>query len=351
MSRITKTTKSFLSSGLMLLATFSSSVAVAQNDDLMRNLFQNLQNWLGLAAVENRDYENRLRAVPPPYYEQSAISGNYILAAEDTQGMKDLQEFLSSRAIDWNMLQPKDAVGNEKIVQQHLLGFCSEEEAKARICERGVAVQQGGAADLLAETLFSNDTLSEEDQLAVWAFIDNILNPVPVYLDESIVFEGEDFSADALPTLADSPMSRQYESVRIRPITSEGINSLAGRYKQMAFLSTAQNALNKIAADRHVVRGLGEKVGMDQQDASIFAALKFEANRRYGDENWHKEMNVVPAEAALREMNNSLAFLLALEFKRYEQEQIMISLLAAQVAYYSQIIGQGETAMMQQVEY
>jgi hypothetical protein len=336
-------TKNLLSSSLILLASISSS-AMAQSDDLLRNLFQNLQNYLGVSQIDNREYENRLRAVQPPYADRTMVSGNYLLAAEDTQGMKDLEAFLTGRAINWNMLQPENGIGNEALVTQHLLGFCSDEEAKARICERGVTVEQGGAADLLVGTLLNNDTLNEQDQLAVWAFTDNILNPIPLALLEE-TFEGEDFTSDALPTLEGSPMREHYDSVKIRPLTSSGISSLAGRYKQMAFLSTAQHAFNQIAADRHIVRGLGDKVGMSEPDASIFAALKFESNYRYGDANWHKMMNSGTTESLLRELANMMAFQLTLDFKRYEQEQILTTLMATQIAYYAQSMGMTENAL------
>lgn len=342
----------FTGSFITLLAFFSPSTwaQTDSNDALLRNLFQNLQNYLGISFLEEREYQSRLRAVPPPYYEQSAKSGNYLLAAENTQGMKDLENFLMGRLIDWNMLQPEGEADDFHMVQQHLLGFCSEEEVKAEICEKGLTLEQGGAADLLVDTLLMNDTLSEEDQLAVWAFIDNVTNPTPLTLPSN-TFESETFSANALPTLDDSPMQSLYQSVKIRPLSAEGIKNLAARYRQMALLSTSQNALNKIASDRHIVRGLGEKMGMDEPDASIFAAMKFEATRRYGDSNWHNSIYKVPQEAILRELSVMQAFQLYLDFKRYEQDLILTTLLAAQVANTAQLLGQVEMARQNQATY
>lgn len=332
---------------LLSVSTIAMGPAIAQNDELISNLFQDLKNYLGLMQGDEREYQSRLRAVPPPYYEVSATSGYSIVAAENTAGMEELETFLMSRLINWNMLQDSADISDSRLVEQHLLGFCSQEEVNAQICDVGLSIEQGGAADLLVDTLLSNDTLTENQQISVWAFIDNLTNPNPLPLPSS-AFTSTEFSTSAQPTLAGSPLASLHDSVKVRPLSGEGVRTLAARYKQMAFLSTAQNALNKLASERHVIKGLGKEIGMTTADASIFAAMKFEANRRYADEQWHNEMYQAPEEALLREMANMQAFQLALDFKRYEQEQTLITLLAAQVSGTAQMQGMTETAQLNQ---
>ena len=337
--------KSLLSASIITLGALFSNNALAEIDEkLLRNLFQDMKNYLGLEQVEDREYTNRIRSVPPPYYDISASSGGYIQAAENALGFQELESLYTSRLIDWNMLQTEDEVKNIRLVEQHLLGFCSDIEAKdGGMCDQGLTVAQGGAADLLVNTLLGNDTLSPDQQVSVWAFIDNLTNPSPIPLPNDI-FSGEKFG-NARSALEGSPMEKYHSQVRLRTLNpGEGIRTLAARYKQMAFLSTAQNALNQIATDRHIVIDLGKEVGMDKKDASIFEALKFEANRRYGDKNWHQQIYQVPDTALLREIANMQAFQLALDFKRYEQEQIMTTLLAAMVSNDASAIAQREIA-------
>ena len=193
------------------------------------------------------------------------------------------------------------------------------------------------------DTLLTNDTLTEDQQLSVWAYIDNLTNPTPIPLPET-AFTSAELSTEAQGTIAGSPLAKHFDSVKVRPLSSEGITTLAARYKQMALLSTAQNALNQIASERHVVKGLGKEIGMQENDTSIFGALKFEANRRYADENWHGEMYRAPEAALLRELANMQAFQMALDFKRYEQEQVITTLLAAQVSNMAQTLGKTESA-------
>lgn len=328
---------------LLAISSLVMSHAFAASDELVSNLFQDLKNYMGLMQGDEREYQNRLRAVPPPYYAVSATSGNAIVAAENTQGMTELQNFLMSRLIDWNMLQTSQEVSNSRLVEQHLLGFCSQEESAANFCDVGLTISEGGAADLLVDTLLNNETLTENQQLSVWAFIDNLTNPSPIPLPDN-TFTSEGFTNAAKATLDGSPMAEIHDSVKVRPLSAEGVRTLAARYKQMAFLSTAQNALNQIAADRHVIKGLGQEMGMDAPDASIFAAMKFESNRRFGDENWHNEMYQAPEAALLREIANMQAFQLALDFKRYEQDLVLTTLLAAQVSSNAQGLAAGEMA-------
>ena len=323
-----------------LSALFSCN-ALAASDEVVSNLFLDLKNFLGLSAADEREYQSRLRAVPPPYYEESAASGAAVKKYANIPQTVLLDNLGSE--IQWNILQPAESINNSNMVDQHLLGFCTTEEKNAGFCNLGVDVAEGGAADLLASSLLSNSTFTAEQQTIAITYINNLTNPVPLPLPSNI-FVGDEYSSN-VSTIPGSPLSQKSKQMKIRLLTTEGIRALAARYKQTALLSVAQNALHKIVADRIEVPGLGDELGLKgKSNVSIFEATKIEANRRYLDSDWHNKIYEVPQEALLREIANMQAFQLALDFKRYEQEQVLATLLAAQVANSAQFMGQSELA-------
>lgn len=306
------------------------------DDDVLRNLFQRLEVYLGVMQANEREHQNLIRSVPAPAAEQSAAAGDGINALEN--GAEINEKALAGSALWWNMLQPTEDISNTSIVSRHIAGYCSSAEADAGICSQGLSVDEGGAADLLADTLLANSTVSQLN--SAMAFVYMLTNPSPIPLPEN-AFQSKDQTAE-IKVSADTPMAEKLgadQIVKARPLTSEGVRTLAARYKQMALLSTAQFALNTIAAERSAPSSGG---------ISAFEALKIEAERRFKSAAWHQEINTLPDTALLREMATMQALQLALDFKRYEQEQIMLTLLAAQVSTNAQTLGAGEAAYQMQ---
>jgi hypothetical protein len=306
------------------------------DEDLLRNLFQRLEVYLGIMQANEREHQNLLRSVPPPNEDQSAQAGEEIQRLAELAAVNETA--LAEFSIGRNMLQPTNSVSNSSIVTAHISGFCSAEEAELNICQKGLSVDEGGAADLLADTLLANPTVGQINSAI--AFIYMLTNPNPIPLPDN-TFQSEDLGSD-ITVAENTPMEAKYgESavIKTRPLTSEGVRTLAARYKQMALLSTAQFALNNIAAERSRPQG---------QSVSAFEALKQEAERRFNSATWHEQVNTLPDTALLREMVTMQAMQLALDFKRYEQEQTIITLLAAQVATTAQTLATSETAFQMQ---
>jgi len=117
-------------------------------------------------------------------------------------------------------------------------------------------------------------------------------------------------------------------------LTDEGIAHFAAVYKQMPMLSATQNSLLALFADRDRVKGLGEGISAGKGGwASILEVIKYEVERRYMSEKWHKTINEEASELAiLREIANMMAFQMYLDYKTYEQNSRIESLMAAQVS-------------------
>lgn len=325
--------------------TYGGSVFAAPvSEEFLGNAFQEMKNYLGLMQGNQREHENLLRSVPPPQSEITEATGVNMKANEPD--IDDYKVDMANGIIFWNMLQNKDNISNSNFVAQHLTGYCSEEERNAHLCSAGLSVQQGGAADLLIDTLLANPTIVYDS--AAIAFVYNLTNPTPIPLPEN-AFTGEDVYTDYIKSLDGSPMQMNgVESLKLRQLTPDGIRTLSERYKQMALLSTAQYAMQHIVADRQKIVGLGSQMGLQKPDISLFELLEYESNRRFNDKTWHEEINKVPDTALLREIANMQAVQLALDFKRYEQDQIITSLLAAQVSMNAKSYGQAEAAMQMQ---
>lgn len=196
--------------------------------------------------------------------------------------------------------------------------FCTNKNGKAKVYCTYYPGDEG--ADVLASTLVDTKAYTtDNERKAALAFIQNMSNPMPLAYpddDDSLYVDGK----------------------KDKGLTDEGIQHFAAIYRQMPLISATQNALLGIFADRDRVE-VGEQFPVGEKGwASVMEVIDFEVQRRYMDEAWAKRINEKSNElAVLREIANMMAFQQYLDYKAYEQNARMATLIAAQTSAINQL--------------
>jgi hypothetical protein len=170
-------------------------------------------------------------------------------------------------------------------------------------------------------TLMQNTTVSNEQ---VKSLLDILTNPFPVPLNLDALKAGDE---------SYSIQDQQF---------------LAKRAVQQAILSVSLNAFSEIAAKRVPSRAsfsdedstdditTGDEIlptdEGDEVGASMIEALKSESEARFGNPGWYAELGRASNEAILRELAHMEAFRLWVEYLKYRQDEVVVSLLATMVA-------------------
>ncbi|MFO1258850.1 MAG: hypothetical protein U1E78_10650 [Gammaproteobacteria bacterium] len=167
-------------------------------------------------------------------------------------------------------------------------------------------------------TMMQNTTVTNEE---VKSLLDILTNPFPTPLNLDALKAGDE------------------------TYSIEDQQFLAKRAVQQAILSVALNAFGEIAAKRvpSSSQFADEGTELDSGDellntdpeetgASMIEALKSESEARFGNPQWYAELGRASTEAILRELAHMEAFRLWVEYLKYRQDEVMVSLMATMVA-------------------
>ena len=184
--------------------------------------------------------------------------------------------------------------------------------------EQGIAANPALLDKINIATLMQNSTVASED---VKSLLDILTNPFPTPLN-----------LDALKAGNDTLSIKDQEF-------------LAKRAVQQAILSVSLNAFSEIAAKRipsqsrfaqgdSAISNSDDVLNVDNEEVgpSMIEVLKSESEGRFSNPNWYAEVGRASTEALLREMVHMEAFRLWVEYLKYRQDEVMVSLLATMVA-------------------
>ena len=295
----------------------------AKHGDKLPNDLQELKNYYALSQLQRARAQAEMTFMAPPFLSETMAAGFWEHQAHNIA--KPLKKIYENYFTDWNILLRPGVADKEHFLQTHLENFCSASEAKVGLCI--AKNQQASPQDMNASTLFANNVLANRDvQDAASIYIRNLTNPVPVPL----------LPADLL-----------FKNAKKRILTKDGKENLSAKYRQQTLVSLAQESYLTMLAERMPYQDLNAEQAsatQPQDPTSRLSVLAKEANRRFNDMDWYKEMNTASTEALLREVANMMALQLVVDFRSSLRQERMEALMAAQVAYLAQLIGSGETA-------
>lgn len=285
-----------------------------QADKALPNELQELKNYYALSQLQRAKAQAEMTFMTPPFLSETMAAGFW--ESQAAQLTKPLKQIYEKYLTDWNVLLQPGVADSDYFVHSHLSHYCSQSEAQAGLCV--ASDHHATPPDLNASTLFGNKVLANRhEQDAASIYVRNLTNPLPV------------------PLL---PPELMFKNARKHVLTKQGKENLLAKYRQQTLVSLAQESYLNILAERMPYESENSEVN------SRLSVLSKEANRRFNDMDWYKQMNTASTEALLREVANMMALQLALDFRQSQREERMEALMAAQVSFMAQMIGSGETA-------
>lgn len=169
----------------------------------------------------------------------------------------------------------------------------------------------------------------------------NVVDPLPspVYRNKMLGIIGDPFqnfqNISNIPPPPGSPKAKELAEQKASELNKQ-IEDFKKHLAQTATLSTAYHSLHQMYKVRKQLLLTG-KDGI-QKVTSILKIIENEANRRFLNKEWQKDIDKAPTPALLRELANINAFLAKMEAEQYKQRERIELLLAAQISGGSQVV-------------
>lgn len=259
----------------------------------------------GMIAVETaRDMTKakaeaieRYQVSPRACFETAGGAAIASAAGDTAQNADDLNRNAAQRTL-YTVNTVADV---QQRLRNHFDKYCSAQDAALGRCTAVSSAMQN--ADVRADALYSNSTLSSDQLTAAQALAQNLVNPMPV---------------QNLPRSAES--------------THAGKVFIAGQYMEQAGLSVASDIVNHSIAERTPVKGLGTSAMMNTPDISEMGLMEAQVQGRFESPAWYTMLASMSQENLLREMNKQMALKLWMDLKAYKQQERQEAAVATLVA-------------------
>lgn len=301
----------------------------------------------------------RLKIATHSFVLTLLLSASTIASAEEADGSKAIINYLAEVAIRHyeremeNMLLP--APGSISAMETGILvkNYYFDDAAKVFVADaikRGLPVEQpkdyGGKVQLfrMLKDYFQPVVMGESTTPDVTK-LDKI-NIATLMQNTTVTNDEVKSLLDILTNPFPTPLNLQALKAGDDSYSIEDQQFLAKRAVQQAILSVALNAFSEIAAkrvpsssnfaDENVEVNNGEELtdpgDEEETGASMIEALRSESEARFGNPQWYAELGRASNEAILRELAHMEAFRLWVEYLKYRQDEVMVSLMATMVA-------------------
>ncbi|PPC84819.1 MAG: hypothetical protein CTY35_00420 [Methylotenera sp.] len=267
-------------------------------------------------AEQNYDKQYKLQE------HAAAIEAKYGSVDANSQQQSDACEAIAIGSNLGKVIQDKretkNALANETIVKNtmtedvftparntlkvHADNFCSDADKERGRCSK-VAPPELQGADLKASNLFEpNETMTygEKESIAAKEFINNLV------------------SANPTPAL-----SKRAEA------TPAGRTYLAAQYTEQRKLDVAAHSLREIFASREEEPGLGRKVNMNTENASVMGVIQHYASK-FLDPAWTASFGAMNETDMLREQTRMMAFKTWMDYQSFLQAERTEAIVAMQ---------------------
>ena len=159
-------------------------------------------------------------------------------------------------------------------------------------------------ADIRADNLTNNSSLGAEQLEAAVAFVDNVVNPIPVQ-----ILPDEDLKSE------------------------QGQVFMAHLSQNQALLSVAYNSFNNSIASKTPIEGLGSSALFSKADVSEEELMEAMIKGRFETPGWYQMLAGFDEPNLLREQNKQAALGAWMDLKRYRQLERIELLLATELAF------------------
>lgn len=251
---------------------------------------------------------------PRACYEASMGAATSLSHAEVKAAHADLNQISTKR----NLYTPSTAAAVQKVTSTHAEKYCSDADAQLGRCTAVSSTLQN--ADVKADTLLNQNSMSSDQLAAAQAYVTNVTNPIPT-----------------------QQIPKKWES------TPQGKAFLAGQYVEQARMSVAENSLNASIASRTPITGLGTAAQLNKADVSETELMESIVRGRFESPDWYTMVAGFSTDNLLREQNKMLAFQLWMDLKSYQQFERVETILATQLAMEVKADGELRNARAREV--
>lgn len=188
------------------------------------------------------------------------------------------------------------------------------------------------AADITANTLFSTKANPE----AAMRYVYNVTNALPATFGNQTEKPRKYVIPDQYLMTVNGATNLNADGYKyyMHYLEEQSKKSLS-QYAMMKILSERMKVNNiKIPVTKWLADGTKET---SFEETSVLGLLEFESSKRFQDPAWFDRVQQMPTPALLKEIAYMLAMQNALDYKRYEQEQVQTALLASMTSDMSKL--------------
>lgn len=199
--------------------------------------------------------------------------------------------------------------------------------------------QVGYGADISANSLLQPNIRRDQAEAAM-RYVYHLTNIVPEAMDPERGYT--------------IPQTHMTVVDGVPKLTNNGFGFYMQYLEDQSKISLSQHTLMKLLSERLQMDSIkisktiwdesGNKVETAPEPASPYALLEFEATKRFKDPAWYDRVQQMPTPALLKEIAYMEAMRLALEFKKYEQQQMQIALQASMASDLARLVKNSSTA-------
>lgn len=295
-----------ITSSILQLSSQNHADAERQNT-INKTLSETSQNYDKQYRLQEHaaEIESKYGSSDPASEQQSAacetiaIGGNLATVIQEKRATKNA---LANEMVRRNTMTEDTSTPARETLKLHADYFCSDADKERGRCTN-VAPPDLQSADLKASNLFEpNDTMTygDKESIAAKEFISNLV------------------SANPTPAL-----SKRAEA------TPAGRAYLAAQMTEQRKIDIAAHSLREIFASREEEPGLGRKVNMPTENASVMGVIQHYASK-FLDPAWTASFGGMSETDMLREQTRMMAFKTWMDYRSYLQSERTEAIVAMQ---------------------